>query len=204
MRFRNAFTWVSEVLVVALVGIQFVRPGLTNPPVAADLNVPPEVKKIVQRSCYNCHSNETRLPWFDRVVPAYWIAVRDVKHGRARLNFSEIGKLPIAQQKAALFESVSQIELGAMPLPSYRRVHPESVINQEELGTLKSYLAPAGSLQPSTEAEISAADAQYAKWIQTSGATPVVSPAPQTASISCRTTKTGRPSAARSGLTITP
>ena len=179
MRFRNAFTWVSEVLVVALVGIQFVRPGLTNPPVAADLNVPPEVKKIVQRSCYNCHSNETRLPWFDRVAPAYWIAVRDVKHGRARLNFSEIGKLPIAQQKAALFESVSQIELGAMPLPSYRWVHPESVINQEELGTLKSYLAPAGSLQPSTEAEISAADAQYAKWIQTSGATPSSFPGPK-------------------------
>jgi hypothetical protein len=159
-------------------GVQFVRPELTNPPVTADLPVPPEVKKIIQTSCYNCHSNETSLPWFDRMVPAYWIAARDVKQGRAHLNFSEIGKLPVAQQKAILFESLSQIELGAMPLPSYRRVHPESVIQSQELAVLKAYLAPSAPPQPSTDAEVRAADGQFEKWIQSGGASPVVSPAP--------------------------
>ena len=95
------------------------------------------MKKVLETSCYNCHSNETMLPWFDRIVPAYWIAARDVKIGRAHLNFSEIGKLPVAQQKAVLYESVSQIELGAMPLPDYRRVHPESVIQPEAVGDLE-------------------------------------------------------------------
>jgi hypothetical protein len=174
----RALSAVAAILLVAFLAIQFVRPRLTNPPVTADLNAPADVKKILQTSCYNCHSNETRLPWFDRIVPAYWIAVRDVKHGRARLNFSQIGKLPGAQQKAVLFESVSQIELGAMPLPAYRRVHPESEIKPEQLAVLKSYLGPTGPVEPSTQAEISAADAQYEKWIQSGGATPAVSAAP--------------------------
>jgi hypothetical protein len=173
-----AVAWTFGILAVGFVGVQFVRPELTNPPVTADLDAPSEVKTILKTSCYNCHSNETKLPWFDRIVPAYWVAARDVKLGRARLNFSEIGKLPAGQQKAALFESVSQIELGAMPLPAYRRVHPESVIQPEELAVLESYLAPAAPLQPSTSDEISAADAQYEKWIQNGGAAPAVSPAP--------------------------
>lgn len=170
--------WLAAILVLGFVGLQFVRPELTNPPITADIDAPADVKSILETSCYNCHSNETRLPWFDRVVPAYWIAARDVKQGRARLNFSEIGKVPAAQQKAVLFESVSQIELGAMPLPSYRRVHPESEIKPEQLGVLKSFLAPAGSLRPSTNDDISAADMQYEKWIQAGGASPAVSPAP--------------------------
>lgn len=178
MKIWKAFALLAGILAVAFVGIQFVRPELTNPPVTADIDAPPEVKMILQTSCYNCHSNETKLPWFDRIVPAYWIAARDVRLGRAHLNFSEIGKLPAAQQKAALYESVSQIELGAMPLPDYRRVHPESVIRPEELMVLKTYLTPAAPASPSTAAEISAANAQYEKWIQTGGTSFAVSPAP--------------------------
>lgn len=172
------FALLAGVLFVAFGAVQFVRPELTNPPITADFEAPANVKRVLETSCYNCHSNETKLPWFDRIVPAYWIAARDVKQGRARLNFSEIGKLPEGQQKAALFESVSQIELGAMPLSAYRRVHPESVIGPEQLGVLKAYLAPGVPLQPSTPAEISAADAQYEKWIQSGGASSAVSPAP--------------------------
>ena len=178
MRAGRTFARFGGILGVAFIAIQFIRPGLTNPPTTADLAAPPAVEKILQTSCYNCHSNETILPWFDRIVPAYWIAARDVKLGRAHLNFSEIGKLPVAQQKAALYESVSQIELGAMPLPDYRRVHPESVIQPEQLAILKTYLSPALPFQPSSAAEIGAADAQYEKWIQTGGAPSSVSPAP--------------------------
>ena len=178
MRTWRPFARLAGILFVGFVGVQFIRTELKNPPVASDLEAPADVKKVLEMSCYNCHSNETRLPWFDRIVPAYWIAARDVKLGRVHLNFSEIGKLPVGQQKAALYESVSQIELGAMPLPDYRRVHPESVIQPEQLGILKAYLAPVSPSQPSTPAETSAADAQYEKWIQAGGATPAVSPAP--------------------------
>jgi hypothetical protein len=175
------------VLVVAAVaagavfiGMQFVRPELKNPPVTADLQVPANVKQILKISCYNCHSNETQLPWFDHVAPAYWIVARDVKKARTHLNFSEIGKLPAAQQKGTLFEAVNQIQLGAMPLPSYRRVHPESEVTPEQLAILKGYLNPATPNQATPAATVSAADAQYSQWIRSNstnaGAAPQVSP----------------------------
>lgn len=174
----RALVWIAAFFGILFVALQFIRPELTNPPVAADLSAPPDVKQILRTSCYNCHSNETRLPWFDRVVPAYWIAARDVRAGREHLNFSEIGRLPAAQQKAALYESVSQIELGAMPLAAYKRVHPESVVTAEELAVLKHYLTPATSYQPASAAEISTADAQYNQWLHATGSALEVAPAP--------------------------
>jgi Haem-binding domain/Cytochrome P460 len=170
--------WAAAFLGVLFVILQFFRPALTNPPVIADLAAPPEVQQILRNSCYNCHSNETLLPWFDRIVPAYWIAARDVRLGRLHLNFSEIGNLPAAQQKAALYESVSQIELGAMPLPAYKRVHPESAITSQQLAVLKTYLTPSLAHPPATPADVAAADAQYNKWIQPAGVASAVSPAP--------------------------
>src|SRR5262249_39811016 len=94
-----------------LVAIQFIRPDIPHPPVTADLTAPPEVKQILRNSCYDCHSNETRLAWFDVAAPAYWLVARDVMAGRRVLNFSEIGKLPASQPKGLLYESVTQIQL---------------------------------------------------------------------------------------------
>jgi hypothetical protein len=168
---------ILAVLGIAFACIQFIRPALPSLPVTADLQAPPEVKRILTTSCYNCHSNQTALSWFDQPVPAYWLVVRDVREGRKHLNFSEIGKLPAAQQQAVLFEAVSQIELGAMPLPSYKGVHPESAVTPEQLAVLKNYLTPPA--QPaSTAADIGVADAQYEKWIQSNGVTPVVADEP--------------------------
>jgi hypothetical protein len=78
----------------------------------------------------------------------------------------------------ALFESVSQIELGAMPLPAYKRVHPESVVTPEKLALLKKYVTPANPHSPASAEEIRAANEQYDKWIQSGSAAPGVSPAP--------------------------
>ncbi len=172
------FLWLFALVLIAAVGVQFVRPRLTNPPVSAELAAPPQVKQILQTSCYNCHSNETKLSWFDWPVPAYWLVVKDVRDGRSHLNFSEIGSLPPAQQNGFLFESVSQIELGAMPLPDYKLAHPESAITPEQLNILKEYLTSLESNAPAAPQDIAAADAQYADWIRQANSTPAVSPAP--------------------------
>jgi hypothetical protein len=147
-------------------GLQFVRPELRNPPVTAEIQAPAEVKAIFKHSCYNCHSNETELAWFDRVVPAYWIVSRDVRRARAHLNFSEIGALPEEQQKLALFDAFNQIRLGAMPLPSYRAAHPNSAITAEQLAILRNYLAPRSQEPPATVSEVQAADREYVRWTE--------------------------------------
>ena len=168
-RFR-ALLWTAVVFVVVFVCLQFIRPELTNPPVTAELQAPPDVKQVLKNSCYNCHSNETKLPWFDKVVPAYWVVSSDVNEARKHLNFSEIGKLPAAQQKGFLFEAVNMIQLGAMPLPSYLRVHPNGAVTPEQLAVLRNYLVPPTAGAAIAAADSSAADAEYAKWIQASNA----------------------------------
>ena len=101
-----------------------------------------------------------------------------MKEARKHINFSEIGKLPAGQQRAAIFEGVFQVSFGAMPLPSYRRLHPGSTVTPEQLAILKQYLQSTTPNQPASPAAISAADAQYSKWIQTGGAAQSVNPAP--------------------------
>jgi Haem-binding domain/Cytochrome P460 len=176
------FLGVVAFLFLVFAGIQFIRPGLTNPPVTAELQAPEEVKQVLRHSCYSCHSNETKLPWFDQVVPAYWLAASDVNHARQHLNFSEIGELPAAQQKGLLFEAVNQIQLGAMPLPQYLAVHPAAKVTPEDLAVLRNYVTAAPDSAKAAEAaakavaDASAADAQYGKWVQTSTATLDVQP----------------------------
>jgi hypothetical protein len=129
--------------IVALVGVllllQLVRPELKNPPVTAEMQAPPEIKHILKNSCYNCHSNQTHVPWFDKIVPAYWLVTRDVKVARKRLNFSEIGTKQDLT-KAILYESIREIQTGAMPPPSYRLLHPGAAVTPDQLKVLRTYV----------------------------------------------------------------
>jgi len=132
-------------LVVVAVGIamQAVRPSLGKPAgPQVEAAVPAQVREILVRRCYACHSDEPRLAWWDHVVPVYWVVSSDVQRARAVLNFSELGTKPAAVQQATLYESVNQIALGAMPLRLYLLGHPGSGVTAEELSVLKSYLAP--------------------------------------------------------------
>jgi len=161
----------------AFVGIQFIRPSIPDQPPTADFAAPPEIKHILRTACYDCHSNETRLIWFDKIVPAYWLVASDVKAGRRVLNFSEIGKLPPAQQKAALYESVNQIQSGAMPLPDYTRFHRGALVTRAQLEILKNYLNSPEEPPAAPGRDLAADDAQYQQWIRKASPR-AVAPAP--------------------------
>jgi len=101
--------------------------------------------------------------------------VKDVNDGRKQLNFSEIGRLPAAQQRGILFEAVSNIQMGVMPLPSYLRVHPHAAVTAEQLAVLKAYLSPPAM---ATAAATDTADADYSNWIHAGDVSAHVHPAP--------------------------
>ena len=60
-----------------------------NPPVTGDITAPPDVAVVLRQSCYDCHSNETRWPWYSSVAPIAWVIAHGVERGRQELNFSE-------------------------------------------------------------------------------------------------------------------
>jgi hypothetical protein len=158
-------------LILGFVVLQFVGPRVTNPPVVADLIAPDDVKAVLKTSCYNCHSNETHLWWYDKIAPASWLVARDVKRGRMHMNFSTFGQLSPAQQKGYLYESVNMMQLGFMPPANYLFVHPEAKVTPEQLDTLKKYLHPSDAITPATTEATQAADAQYQQWIAGNGTT---------------------------------
>jgi len=158
--------------------VQFVRPAISHPPVTAEVLGPSEVKAILRTSCYDCHSNENKLAWFDQIVPAYWLVASDIKEARRHLNFSEIGNLPPGQQKNVLYEAVNQIEAGAMPLPVYTQLHRSAIVTASQLNILKNYLRPPTLAARASASELSADDAQFEAWLRGRDVPQSVAPAP--------------------------
>ncbi|TDO23289.1 heme-binding domain-containing protein [Pedobacter duraquae] len=135
---------VIVVLLGIVLGMQLIRPTLLNPPVTGDIKAPMQVKAILKKACYDCHSNETNLRWYDQVAPAYWQVVADVRDGRAGMNFSTWDSLAVSDQKAKLWEAVNQVMAGAMPIKGYTFVHPAAKISSADLQVLKNYVMTLG------------------------------------------------------------
>jgi hypothetical protein len=89
-RWRKALLIVGGVLIILLVGIQFVPVQRTNPPVTSLVAWDsPQTELLVRRACMDCHSNETRWPWYSHIAPGSWLIYYDVVRGRRGLNLSE-------------------------------------------------------------------------------------------------------------------
>lgn len=126
-------------LAVAIVAIQLVPVDRTSPPVAADLAAPANVRAVLKRACYDCHSNETTWPWYSRVAPLSWLVARDVREGRKELNFSDWGSYAGKRQARKLKEVREQVADGEMPPWFYVAVHREAALSPEDKALLREW-----------------------------------------------------------------
>jgi hypothetical protein len=118
------------VLVGLLLLMQLIPYGRdhTNPP----MNVEPawdspETRELAVRACFDCHSNQTKWPWYSHVAPTSWVMQRHVTVGRSVLNFSEWTRRWDLVEQAA-----SQVIRREMPPRSYLLLHPEAKLTDEE------------------------------------------------------------------------
>jgi hypothetical protein len=128
--------WAGLAVVIVLALIQLIPADRTNPPVRIDVDAPDEVKEILRRACYDCHSHETRWPWYSRVAPVSWWIADHVEHGRGDLNFSEWPALDFYTQELAFKDIEEQITNGEMPLRNYTILHPEARLTDDERETI--------------------------------------------------------------------
>lgn len=105
----------AAAVVVFLVVAQAFRIDKSNPPVEGEVGAPPQLKDVMRRSCYGCHSNEVAWPWYAEVAPASWLVAYDVHQGRAELNFSVWGKYSPAKRLKKLQEIAQTIDEREMP-----------------------------------------------------------------------------------------
>lgn len=117
---------------------QFIRPERNQGAVAgpgfigAKHPVPPDVAKVLQHACYDCHSNYTAYPWYASIQPVGWWLAWHVRDGRRHLNLSEFVTYTDKRAGRKLDEIVDEVKEGGMPLPSYTWMHPEARLTAAE------------------------------------------------------------------------
>lgn len=93
----------------------------------------PEVEQLVRTACYDCHSDETRYPWYSTIAPVSWLVNKDVNEGRRRLNFSET---PANRIEAD--ELVEQLRRGTMPPQIFKIMHSDANLTDQQIATLEN------------------------------------------------------------------
>ena len=122
-----------------LVAAQLVQCQRTNPVVTADIETPADVKEVLRRACYDCHSNETRWPWYAHVAPISWLLHRDVVEGRKHLNFSEWDKVPAEKRQRRQAGVGREVKSGDMPLWFYLPLHPAAKLSDGDKALLEKW-----------------------------------------------------------------
>lgn len=128
-----------------LVLIQLARPTQTNPPTTAEIQAPAEVVTLLKRSCYDCHSNETKWPWYSQVAPVSWLVSRDVNDGRKHLNFSDWESYEPGRKLKKFKEIEEEVGEGEMPMAIYLPLHPEAKLTDAERTLLVEWAKRAGA-----------------------------------------------------------
>jgi hypothetical protein len=137
---------IALVLLVVFVGIQFIPTERNQSDVVqkSDFllvnNSPENIGSLLQVSCYDCHSNNTRYPWYNKVQPIAYFLERHIKEGKAELNFSEWEAYSNRRKNSKLRSIISQIQDDEMPLYSYTLIHRDAVYSDSEKEMVIEYM----------------------------------------------------------------
>lgn len=135
-------------ILLALFAIaQFIRPDTTAPTADPALDLiaitqpGDDVANLLRMACYDCHSNETKYPWYDRITPVNWWVQHHVNEARDEGNFSRWGELKAKKRKHFAEEAIELIKEGEMPLPSYTWMHGDAKLSEAQKLLLSEFFA---------------------------------------------------------------
>ncbi len=132
------FKKIMLVLLAALVVIQFIHPkknkaeGPQPNYIGNAFNIPAEVKTILAKACNDCHSNNTRYPWYANFQPIHWWLNKHIKEGKKHINYDEYTNRPLRYQYHKMEETIEMVKDGEMPLNSYTWTHKDAKLTAEE------------------------------------------------------------------------
>src|SRR6266516_5657812 len=135
---KRAIKLILKILIMVFVIIQFFRPDentsaiLNKNDISHTFNMSPDVQKIFQNSCYDCHSNNTRYPWYWHIQPVAWWMNSHIKDARKEVNFSEFLSYPARKQYKKIEDLNEEVQQGDMPLFSYTIIHRNARLNHEQ------------------------------------------------------------------------
>ena len=140
VKIARAVRWILLAVLVVFIAAQAYRPERTNPASTPGASLralaTPEVAAILDRACRDCHSNDTRWPWYTNVSPVSWLVANHVQHGREHFNSSEWTAIDEDDRDKLLGGVCSLTERGRMPLPSYLLLHRDAKLSPADVKTL--------------------------------------------------------------------
>ncbi len=139
---RRQIKLTGLILLGLLIAIQFIQPernlseDVKENDMLNSMAVPAEVAELLQNSCYDCHSEYTRYPWYSKISPVSWFLNRHIEQGKEDLNFNEYAGLKERKKIGVLTSVCEVLESGAMPLPGYLFIHQSAVLDDEEIAEI--------------------------------------------------------------------
>ncbi len=125
-------------LALIFMGLQFVRPDITNPPVIesetleSSTKLPKNIAENLKTSCKDCHSNKTYYPWYSNIAPISWSLNDHIRMGRADLNFSKWNTYSKQKKLRKLEKICEEIQSGNMPHNQYLWIHRDAILSVAE------------------------------------------------------------------------
>jgi hypothetical protein len=137
------------ILLVAFIFIQFIRPAknigeeIAKNQITAKHQIPGTVQQILKVSCYDCHSNTTLYPWYDKIQPVAWFLNDHVMEGKRELNFSTFSTYPAWRQYKKFKEIDNEVKEDKMPMNSYTLLHRDAILNADQKLSIQNWAANA-------------------------------------------------------------
>ena len=140
------FKRIGLLLLMVFIGIQFL-PTTRNESddvLSTDFikffNPPEEINNLLKTSCYDCHSNNTEYPWYNKIQPVSWFLEGHIDEAKEELNFSEFGAYSNRKKNSKLKSVISQIKDDEMPLSSYTLLHKDATLSESDKVLLEQWL----------------------------------------------------------------
>ncbi|MCF6278760.1 MAG: heme-binding domain-containing protein [Flavobacteriaceae bacterium] len=137
---------IGLVLFIVFIAIQFIPKKYNQNDIVSKtdfittFNPPKNIAAKLTASCYDCHSNNTYYPWYNKIQPIAWFLEDHINEAKAELNFSEFADYSKRRQKSKLKSIMSQIRDDEMPLSSYTLMHSEAKFSEEDKKMLTEWL----------------------------------------------------------------
>ena len=126
-------------ILVVFVIAQFFKPEQNTGDLASiepfleETNPPEHVAKILRETCYDCHSNHTRYPWYNKITPVnYWMA-EHVNDGKKHFDFSKWNSYSLKKKDHKMDELIGMVDDKEMPLESYTWIHREAKLSDTDI-----------------------------------------------------------------------
>jgi hypothetical protein len=135
--FKTVLMWlIGTLLLLQAIQIDIPEPKAIDP--NAEIKAPKEIMSMLKTSCYDCHSYETKMPWYGNIAPVSWEVKSHIKQGRLWINFQEWENYD-EDKKQKLYKGIAKSINFSMPMPMYLNMHEEAKLTKVQRESIKKW-----------------------------------------------------------------